>query len=259
MQWHSPLFRQLTRLWPCYRIWSYYRFLSYKNPGGFYKTFWDGRSLPTVCQQRMLIPPETWSRPVLRLVYVLIMRLFPPDWSYFRTKYRTTVGTFCFVCQNTVLLFMPPDRMIGVTWHSGSYHMQWHSPLFRQLTRLWPCYRIWSYYRFLSYKNPGGFYKTFWDGRSLPTVCQQRMLIPPETWSRPVLRLVYVLIMRLFPPDWSYFRTKYRTTVGTFCFVCQNTVLLFMPPDRMIGAYCFCPVCLSVCLSVCMFLCLFVC
>ena len=25
-----------------------------------------------------------------------------------------------------------------------------------------------------------------------------------------------------------------------------------MPPDRMIGAYCFCPVCLFVCLSVCL-------
>ena len=25
------------------------------------------------------------------------------------------------------------------------------------------------------------------------------------------------------------------------------------PPDRMIGAYCFCPVCLSVCSSVCLF------
>ena len=28
--------------------------------------------------------------------------------------------------------------------------------------------------------------------------------------------------------------------------------ILFMPPDRMIGAYSFCPVCLFVCLSVCL-------
>ena len=26
---------------------------------------------------------------------------------------------------------------------------------------------------------------------------------------------------------------------------------VFMPPERMIGGNCFCPVCLSVCLSVC--------
>ena len=31
----------------------------------------------------------------------------------------------------------------------------------------------------------------------------------------------------------------------------RGRTLIFMPPDRMIGAYCFCPVCLFVCLSVC--------
>ena len=36
----------------------------------------------------------------------------------------------------------------------------------------------------------------------------------------------------------------------------NNFVAYFMPLDRMIGAYCFCPVCLFVCLSVCLFVCL---
>ena len=36
----------------------------------------------------------------------------------------------------------------------------------------------------------------------------------------------------------------------------MHALLIFMPPDRMIGAYCFCPVCLSVCLFVCLSVCL---
>ena len=49
---------------------------------------------------------------------------------------------------------------------------------------------------------------------------------------------------------WGSFKSvRYFQASCSFHF-CTWCVIVLMPPDQMIGAYCFCPVCLSVCLSV---------
>ena len=43
---------------------------------------------------------------------------------------------------------------------------------------------------------------------------------------------------------------------GYMCLTYASCLLFLCPPIEWSGAYCFCPVCLSVCLSVCLFVCL---
>ena len=71
-------------------------------------------------------------------------------------------------------------------------HMQWHIPLIRHYTNLWPCYQTGSYYRIRLFVQFWGFHRTF----ARAVTCQQRMLTPPNTWSCHTLRLVCVLMLR---------------------------------------------------------------
>ena len=77
----------------------------------------------------------------------------------------------------------------------GHNHIQWHPPLIKHFTKSWACYRTGSYYRFWRYYLIlGAFHRTFATGAA----SLYRTLNPRDTWSYPILVLVFVLMLRLF-------------------------------------------------------------
>ena len=92
----------------------------------------------------------------------------------------------------------PPLR--NVTRHSQDDHIQWHLPLIRHNTSIWPCY--WCGPNSLtSYLTVQGLHKTFTTGAA----CQQRTLTSPDTWFCPTLGFACVLMLRPISPELALF------------------------------------------------------
>ena len=76
-------------------------------------------------------------------------------------------------------------------------HVQWHPPLIGHYTNFWPLL-IWTFLQNLTfYLIVRGFYRTFPTGAA----CQQRTLIPLNTWSCPTVGLACVLMSRPISPE----------------------------------------------------------
>ena len=151
-------------------------------------------------------PDPTWEKGVVSLIVSKEVL-----WSV-RGSYQTIRG--------------PP--LPNVTRHSGWWPSTVTPSIDQALHQFLTLLLIWTLLPNLTfYLIARGFHRTFATG----AVCQQRTLIPPDTWSCPTLGLASVLMLRpisselaLFPDFWVSNIARY------FCFffllwVCVNCVL----------------------------------
>ena len=91
----------------------------------------------------------------------------------------------------------------------GHDHIQWHPQLIRHVTKLWLFYQTEPYHRFWCYYLIREVF--IWYGAA----SQQRTLIPPKTWSYPILNLHLFLCLDHSFLNLSCLRTFWVSILGT--------------------------------------------
>ena len=76
-------------------------------------------------------------------------------------------------------------------------HIQWHPPLIRHYTNLWPLLICTLLPNLTFHLIVQGIHRTYATGAA----CQQRKLTPPDTWSCPTLGFAFVLTSRPISPE----------------------------------------------------------
>ena len=120
-------------------------------------------------------------------------------------------------------IWSPP--LPNVTRHSGGWPYTVTPSIDEALNQFLTVLLNWTLLPNLTfYLITRDFHRTF----ATDAACQQRTLIPPDTWACPTLGLASVLILRPISPELVLIRTfEFRTSLGTSVFTWSDAIRIF--------------------------------
>ena len=129
--------------------------------------------------------------------------------EYVRERLKSSLSGSSMVIMGKHYIFSLSQMLHAILGH---YHIQWHPPLMKHVTKLWPYYRLSPYHQI-----PGSFHRTFETGAA----SEQRALLlqTPGPVQFGICIWYNVESQRPFSPEFFMFPDfEFRISLGAFIF-----------------------------------------